>query len=235
MNLQRLPVNTTTESLHVAPKFSWENIDLVFLDMDGTLLDKYFDDYFWEHFVPEIYSQKNGVDLKNAREILLKTYKSVENTLAWTDLDYWSDRLGIDITALKKQIDHLVKIHPHVIDFFHYMRKKNKKLFLVTNAHPKALQIKMNRVKISEYFEKIICSQDVGAAKEQPVFWENLQKFIPFEKERTFFADDTEKVLSTAKQYGIRHLLHIARPSSKTPVSFSSKFPSIENFDALID
>ena len=32
----------------------------VLLDMDGTLLDKYFDDYFWEHLVPEKYADKHA-------------------------------------------------------------------------------------------------------------------------------------------------------------------------------
>jgi FMN phosphatase YigB (HAD superfamily) len=30
-----------------------DEIKYVLLDMDGTLLDKYFDDYFWEHLLPE--------------------------------------------------------------------------------------------------------------------------------------------------------------------------------------
>ena len=39
----------------------WEFIDTVLLDMDGTLLDKHFDDYFWEHYVPEIFAEKNDL------------------------------------------------------------------------------------------------------------------------------------------------------------------------------
>ncbi len=34
------------------------DIRYVLLDMDGTLLDKYFDDYFWEHLLPEKYAEK---------------------------------------------------------------------------------------------------------------------------------------------------------------------------------
>ena len=32
--------------------FAWQEVDWVLLDMDGTLLDKHFDDYFWETLVP---------------------------------------------------------------------------------------------------------------------------------------------------------------------------------------
>jgi len=218
----------------ILPDFSWNQIDHVFLDMDGTLLDKHYDDYFWEHYVPEVYSSKHSVALLEARTVLLETYKSVENTLQWTDLDYWSDRLDLDIAQLKQEVSHLVDIHPHVIDFFEYLQKVGKKMYLITNAHPKALEVKLNRVNISSWFEEMICSKDVGAAKEQPEFWDKLQTHISYNKETTFFADDTEKVLDSASEYGIQHLIHIAKPSSRLPVSFSKSYPSIVNFNELI-
>jgi hypothetical protein len=60
----------------------WAGIDLVMLDMDGTLLDRYFDDYFWEHFVPEIYADKNGLTPTEARKRLLALYQAREGTLS---------------------------------------------------------------------------------------------------------------------------------------------------------
>jgi len=216
------------------PDFSWEHVDCVFLDMDGTLLDKYYDDYFWEHYVPEIYAAKHRVGVDDARDLLLKTYQSVENTLQWTDLDYWSSRLDLDITALKRRISHLVKIHPHCLEFLQHVQEIGKKLYLITNAHPKALAVKMEQVGIEHWFERLICSQEVGAAKEQPEFWPSLKHLLPYEKERTLFADDTEKVLHAARDFGIRHLIHIAKPSSRLPVQFSEHFQSIVDFQELI-
>jgi putative hydrolase of the HAD superfamily len=222
------------EQKQIPPDFSWDLIDFVFLDMDGTLLDKYYDDYFWEHFVPEVYAAKNGLDIADARDLLLKTYRSVENTLQWTDLDYWSDRLRLDIVALKREISHLVNIHPHIIDYFEYMRRIGKKLYLVTNAHPKTLEVKMEQVNIENWFEQLICSKEVGAAKEQPEFWHKLQQILPYDAQRTLFADDTEKVLHSARAFGIRHLIHIAKPSSRLPAQFSEHYQSIENFQELM-
>jgi putative hydrolase of the HAD superfamily len=218
----------------IRPDFTWDEIDYVFLDMDGTLLDKYYDDYFWEHFVPEVYATRNLVDITDARKLLLDTYKSVESTLQWTDLDYWSDRLGLDIVALKREISHLVNIHPHTIDYFEYMQKIGKELFLVTNAHPKTLEIKMEQVNIEKWFSQIVCSQEVGAAKEQPEFWHNLQQVLPYNPKRTLFADDTEKVLHSAKASGLQHLIHVAKPSSRLPVQFSTQYQSIVNFRELM-
>lgn len=234
MNSANLSLQTPEGPPPTQPDFSWQEIDAIFLDMDGTLLDKYYDDFFWEHYVPEVYAGQNTIDPGQARRQLLAIYRSVENTLLWTDLDYWSNRLDLDIAALKKEISHLVSIHPHVVEFFTYMHSIGKKLYLITNAHPKALQVKMEQVKIENWFERLICSQDVGAAKEQPEFWQKLQEHLPYDKTRTLFADDTEKVLHSAAEYGIRHLVHIAKPSSRLNPCHSLHYPSIVSFAELM-
>lgn len=216
------------------PNFSWADIETVFLDMDGTLLDKYYDDYFWEHYVPENYAKKNNLSHPEARQHLLETYKRVENTLQWTDLDYWSERLGLDIAQLKEEISHLVNIHPHVVDYLGYMADLGKKVYLVTNAHPKALQVKMDKVQIENCFHRLICSQEVGAAKEQPQFWHKLHDILPYDKETTLFVDDTEKVLHSAAGYGVRYLIHVAKSSSKLEPKHSLHYPSILTFRELM-
>jgi 5'-nucleotidase len=218
----------------IYPDFIWPQIETIFLDMDGTLLDKYYDDYFWEHFVPKNYAEINNLKHSEARHKLLMTYRSVENTLQWTDLDYWSNRLSLDIVGLKKEISHMVKIHPHVIDFLAYLKALGKKVYLVTNAHPKALQVKMDQVKIEKWFHRLICSQEVGAAKEQPEFWDKLHGILPYTKETTLFADDTEKVLHSAALYGIKHLIHIAKSSSRLDPNHSALYPSILSFKELM-
>lgn len=214
--------------------FSWKHIDRIFLDLDGTLLDKYFDDYFWEQYVPMAYATKHRVQPEECREVLLATYKSIESTLQWTDLDYWSDRLGLDLEALKKEIVHLVNIHPHVMEFLRHAYGMQKPIYLVTNAHPKTLGVKLGKVQIKGSFKKIICSQDVGMAKEQVEFWTKLQQLQAFDKKRTLFVDDTERVLDSAHSYGIKHLVHIAKPSSRLPSTFSSNYPSVESFKDLL-
>lgn len=224
----------TETTQQIPPDFSWAAIDTVFLDMDGTLLDKYYDDYFWEQYLPEAYAAKNQLDIAVAKKLLLGIYRSVESTLQWTNLDYWSDRLGLDIVALKREISHLIDSHPYIVEYFEYMQKMDKTLYLITNAHPKSLEVKMEQVKIDEWFARVICSEEVGAAKEQPEFWPRLQQLITYDKERTLFADDTEKVLHSAAKFGIRHLIHIAKPSSRLPAQFSARYQSIVNFQELL-
>jgi len=217
-----------------SPDIDWAGIDTVLLDMDGTLLDRHFDDYFWEQYVPEHYSLLHDLTVEEAKKELLGRYRQVEDTLEWTDLDYWSGQLGLDIPDLKTRLAHLIDVHPFVVDFLHFCRDRGKNIFLVTNAHSKTLDIKLEKTEIGSLFDRVICAEEVGLAKEEVRFWERLEQMLTFDKARTLLADDTEKVLFAAERHGIAKLIFIARSSSRKPLTYSRRYPSIEYFIELI-
>lgn len=218
----------------ISPILCWDDLDTVLLDMDGTLLDKHFDDYFWEQYVPEHYSLLHDISIKEAKEELLARYRAVENTLHWTDLNYWSEELGLDIPELKLRINHLIGVHPYVVDFLEYCMKMRKKLYLITNAHPGTLSIKLEKTSIGPWFDRILCAEEIGLAKEDPEFWQRLEQALHFDKTKTMLADDSEKVLTAAENFGVAKLIYVAKPSSRKHVCYSSKYPSIEFFKELI-
>ncbi len=215
-------------------ELNWDDIDTVLLDMDGTLLDKHFDDYFWETYVPENYALENNLTIEQAHGVLMKKYQSREGTLEWTDLDFWSKELNLDIPAMKVQVGHLIQIHPFVVNFLEYCKDIGKGVYLVTNAHSKTLAIKMKKTALEGHFDGIVCSQEVGTAKEDTAFWTGLQNFISFDPKRTLLCDDTEEVLESARRFGLGFLVYVARPSSKSPVRHSRQFQSIEYFNELM-
>jgi HAD superfamily hydrolase (TIGR01509 family) len=209
-------------------------ISFVLLDMDGTLLDKYFDDYFWEHLVPEKYADKHGITFGKAKEVLLDKYRSHEETLNWTDIDFWSRELGLDILALKEQIRHLIEIHPHVEDFLKLMLSRKKKVYIVTNAHDKVLDLKLEKTEIGKYLTGAITSAEIGFPKERTEFWWKAEAMLGFSRENTLFVDDTLAVLRTAKKYGIRYVVYKARGNSKAEPGFSPDFATVMDFDELM-
>jgi len=215
-------------------KIPLKDIKFVLLDMDGTLLDRYFDDYFWEHLVPEKYAEKNNITFGKAKEELMKKYKVHEGTLNWTDLDFWSKELSLDIPALKEQIRHLIEVHPHVEDFLKMLKKQGKKVFLVTNAHYKAIDLKLKRTRIGKYFDSVLSSFDAGYPKENIKFWKEAEKRLGFDKYKTLFIDDTEEILKTAKKYGIRYIIYKERANSRVKSKKSDEFLHILDFNELI-
>lgn len=212
----------------------WNSIDTVLLDMDGTILDRHFDDHFWLEHVPKRWSQRNHTTLAYAKEHLYRLFRSQENTLNWTDLDYWSDRLEMDIPVLKMEIEHLIAVHPYVIDFLLFLKHCGKKVWLVTNAHSKTLDLKMKSTRIGPYFDGLVSAHQVGLPKEDRRFWGELQRFISYDPERSLLGEDSETNLTTAESYAIRYLIYISRYSSKIEPRPSERFPTIDYFNKLI-
>jgi putative hydrolase of the HAD superfamily len=212
----------------------WHDIDTVLLDMDGTLLDRHFDDHFWLEHVPKRWAAKHKVSLKRAQEQLHALFRSQERTLNWTDLDYWSDRLGLDIPLLKLEVEHLIAVHPGVVEFLAFCRQHGKQLWLVTNAHSKTLDIKMKKTRIGHWFDGVISAHQVGLPKEDDRFWAELQRFVSYDPVRTLLGEDSETNLKTANTYGIGYLFYISHFSSScTPVP-SKQFTTIDYFTRLI-
>ncbi len=210
------------------------DVSFVLLDMDGTLLDKYFDDYFWEHLVPEKYADKHGITFGRAKEALLQRYRSHEQTLNWTDIDFWSHELGLDILALKEQIRHLIEIHPHVENFLELMMSRKKNIYIVTNAHDKVLDLKLRKTEIGKYLTGAITSAEIGFPKEKVEFWQKAEAKLGFAREKTLFVDDTLAVLKTAREYGIKYVVYKARGNSKMEPGCSLEFTSVMDFDELM-
>ncbi len=216
------------------PMINWDQIDTVFLDMDGTLLDLHFDNHFWLEHVPKRYAETHGLTLEQSKQELLTRYKSIEGTLEWYCVDHWSRELGLDIVLLKQEVDHLIAVHPHVVDFLDAMRNLGKKILLVTNAHQKSLALKLDKTQLGGHLDGVVCSHDLGHPKESQEFWRRLEQVEPFNKERTLFVDDSISVLRSAESYGIWWLLMILEPDTKGPAKDAEHFPAIHNFSEIM-
>ena len=212
----------------------WNGIDNVFLDMDGTLLDLHFDNHFWLEHVPLRYAQARGLDLDRARAELLGRYRDREGTLEWYCLDHWSRELGLDIALLKAEVEHLIAVHPHVTDFLEALAERGMGRVLVTNAHQKALALKMSRTRLAGHFDRILCAHDLGLPKEHPDFWHRVHAILPFEPARTLFVDDSLSVLRAARDYGFAQLIAVLEPDSRGPRRSVTEFPAITNFAELL-
>lgn len=211
----------------------WEQIHTVLLDMDGTLLDLHFDNYFWREHVPLRYAQKHEISVDVAKSRLFPIFRNKEGSIDWYCVDYWSNTLDLDIALLKAEVDHLIAVHPFVLEFLEQVRRAGKTLALVTNAHQKSLALKLERTALHNHLDHVICSHDFGIPKETRDFWDRLKTRLDYENETTLLVDDSLAVLRSAKDYGIKWLLAVQNPDSKSPPRVVDEFDAISSFQQI--
>jgi len=216
------------------PMLDWQNVDTVLLDMDGTLLDLHYDNHFWLSHLPRRYAEVHGLPLERAQQQLGAEIESRRGTLEWYCLDFWTRELKLDIAAILREIEDRIALRPQTESFLEGLRKLDKRAYLVTNAHRRGLERKLEITGIDRWLDGIVSSHDFGHAKESGHFWHALRKQIDFDPARTLFVDDNEAVLAAARDYGIARLLCIRQPDSRGPLREIADFPAIHQFDEIM-
>lgn len=212
----------------------WDNIDTVLLDMDGTLLDLHFDNHFWQTHLPRRYAEMHGMSQEKALAYLQVRFQQEHGSLQWYCLDFWQQELDLDILALKREVSHLIALRPHSRLFLDALKAAGKTVWLVTNAHPDSIALKLEHTPLAQWLDRITSSHTLGAAKENPDFWHALQTLHPFDISRTLFIDDTVSVLKAARRYGIYQLICITEPDSKAIANRVDDFMAISDFDQIL-
>lgn len=221
------PIMSSPHANKPKPSIPWYSIDTVLLDMDGTLLDLSFDNYFWLEWVPYKYGEARGLALATAQTELEPRFAAMRGRLEWYCTDYWSRELDLDIAGLKREVSHRIGWLPGAREFLAALRGLAKRLILVTNAHRDSLHIKGERTGIADYFDALVSSHEYGHAKEHPEFWPALRTTHPFDPARTLFVDDSEPVLRAARDHGIAHIVAVTHPDSQQFERHCDEFASV--------
>lgn len=212
----------------------WSAIDTVLLDMDGTLLDLHFDNHFWRHHLPLRYAERHGLEIGQATADLYDRFEARRHTIEWYCTEFWSAELGVDICALKREVQHLIAERPRAREFLHALGVNARARILITNAHRRSLELKLARTGIDSLLDRLISSHDYGVPKESSAFWHRLARDVDFDPARTLFIDDTESILAAARDYGIGHVICIRQPDSRAAARRELQFPAVDHFDDLL-
>ena len=213
---------------------NWAEIDTVLLDMDGTLLDLHFDNYFWLQHLPQRWAQISGISVSEAEAQLKAEYAELTGKLEWYCLDYWSKRLSLSINELKREVMDKIQMRADTPAFLTALKNSGRKVILVTNAHPDSLSLKIERTTLASYIDTLVSTHEFGVTKEQQELWQKLQQRFGFDPKRTLFVDDSLPILQSAQRFGIGHLLAVANPDSQKPSRAITEFPAIEDYSVLL-
>ena len=154
--------------------------------------------------------------------------------LNWYCTDFWSRELNLSVRDLKREVAHLIALRPDADTFLAAIRAAGKRVVLITNAHRDSLSLKLERIELAPYFDRLISSHDYGFPKENQQFWHALQADFGFDPARSLFIDDSLPILRSARDFGIRHLLAVRQPDSQRPHKDSEEFAAVEDYRALL-
>ena len=212
----------------------WQEIDTVLLDMDGTLLDLAFDNYFWRELVPRCLARRCGIDHDRARDDLFERYARVHGSLDWYCLDYWSAELQLDLRALKSASSQRIRFLPGAREFLDHLATRELRVILVTNAHEQTLHVKKGVAGLDRYLQEFVTSHEFGFAKEHAEFWPLLQARLGFDPARTLFVDDSLPVLDAALAFGLGAVVAVTGPDSRLPENDAGRHLSVQRVAHLI-
>ena len=142
--------------------FDWQSIDTVLLDLDGTLLDLHFDNYFWLEHLPKRWAEKMSKPEHECRSYLHSEFQRMRGSLNWYCLDYWSERLQMDMVELKREITKKIKTRPDAKKFLTFLSDLGKQKILVTNGHRDGMNLKFAYTDIAECFDEVVSCHDFG-------------------------------------------------------------------------
>ena len=139
-----------------------------------------------------------------------------------------------DSSRSLREIADLIALRPAADLFLGALRQAGKHVALITNAHRDSLSLKLERIELAPWFDRMISSHDYGFPKEDQQFWFALRQDFPFDPSRTLFIDDSLAVLRSAARFGVAHLLAVREPDSRGGPRDTEEFAAVEDYLALV-
>ena len=188
----------------------FKDIECLLIDMDGVILDNAYDNDFWQNQIPEVIADNKGIAFDDAKRLAIQIFNYKKNTKDWYDVDYWSNMLSIDIEAQKRSEKSFsrISLYDGVIDTLSVLKNKTK-MILITNAHRKTLNIKLEKYNLTPYFDEMVCAHELNYVKEDIQLWYMLRSKYRLDYEKTLLVEDTINNINVGLSAGISGAIYV--------------------------
>jgi len=180
------------------------------VDMDGVILDNTYDNNFWQNQIPGVISKNKNISFEDAKRLAVQIFNYKKNTKDWYDVDYWSNMLNVDIEAEKRSSISFdrIQLYEGVTETLNKL-KNNFRLILITNAHRKTLNIKLEKYDLNPYFENMICAHELHYVKENIQLWYMLKSRFKLDYTKTLLIEDTINNIKVGLSAGISQAVYL--------------------------
>ncbi|RLE97766.1 MAG: hypothetical protein DRJ63_08690 [Thermoprotei archaeon] len=155
-------------------------IRVISFDLDGTIIDRKYNDYFWLEVIPRTYAEEKGLKLSEAKRIVYSKYDEIgDSDIRWYLPDFWLKYLGIkrDLNELIREAFRESRPYPYVKPLLYILFKMKIKIILCTNAPRKLATSILNCLSIKSYFRKTYsCVSDYSLVRKTRSFYAKVIK-----------------------------------------------------------
>jgi len=123
-------------------------IQVISFDMDGTLVNSRFVDRVWMEGMPELYAERHGLQISEAKDLVLREYLEVgSGRLEWYDMQYWLDRFDIkeDKYSLIDRYADEIEVFPEVEGVLEDL-SDSYSLVVTSNAAQDFIDVELERI-----------------------------------------------------------------------------------------
>lgn len=181
-------------------------IKVLSLDLQGTLSDANFSDYFWLEFLPIKYANKFNISREEAKVILKQKFKDygVYNKLYYDDA-YWSKELDFDtLDELKK-----FNIQPKINDkLYNFIKTLNIPVIILSTTTDIFIDYELKDV-LDIFYKKYSCLDYFGSGgKTKEVFDEVCRELCIKNEELLHVGDSMTMDIENGNLAGVQTIYY---------------------------
>jgi HAD superfamily hydrolase (TIGR01509 family) len=163
----------------------------VFFDLDGVLVDAC--DWHYESLNKSL---KEVLNIIISLEDHQKTFNGLPSKtklkMLQIDEKYFPTILQLKQKYTNEIIENECKHDYDKIEFMKYLKLKKIKIACVTNSITQATHLMLKKIGIFEYFDLILCNEDVSENKPSPIPYNQALKILNSEHKETLIIEDSE-------------------------------------------
>lgn len=185
-------------------------IKVISFDAEGTLVTPDFSQAMWHEAIPALYAQKKGIDLAQAKEIIVEEYDKIgDQRMEWYDIKYWFRGLGLgDPEPVIQSCQDKSCYYPETTEVLSSL--SGKYTLIVASGTPSELLDYLLRA-ITPYFTRVFSSTSHYQQLKNPDFYLGICKAMDVEPAQVVHVGDNWQFdYLNSKQVGM-HAFYLDR------------------------